>query len=272
MFGLEAFSLRNTYLRCIGEHLCTALNDTERLGIIFQGLTNYIFAKNGKAQNIPRITQQACVRSPITCTIFLLKHIAGTHVRNNKDGFILSPTQLETIWLIQARNRPNININLCHHFLNKLLVHHINNISQITFPNGTHLMTQDDFTTYHTKPTKIIKSALKLATQLFCQPICHQHCPQPCPNYSPCNTLLPQFIIPNHHIDPPQPTTQPPIPIEERPPPLPSVRWTQLKHLPVHSTIDHKQNTKKTSFQLTKYTTRIYVHGYPIITLHMLNG
>ena len=75
-----------------------------------------------------------------TRTIFLLKHIAGIHIRNNKDGFILSPTQLETIWLTQARNRPNININLCHHFLNKLLVYHINNLSQITLPNGTHLM------------------------------------------------------------------------------------------------------------------------------------
>jgi hypothetical protein len=99
MFGLEAFSLRNAYLRCIGENLRDALNDTGQLGIIFQGLTNYIFAKNGGAQNIPRITQQACVRSPITRTIFLLKHIAGSHIRNNTDGFLLSSTPLETLWL-----------------------------------------------------------------------------------------------------------------------------------------------------------------------------
>jgi hypothetical protein len=141
MFGLEAFSLRNAYLRCISENLRNALNDIGRLGVIFQGLTNYIFAKNGGAQNIPRIIQQACVRSPITHTIFLLKHIAGIHIRNNKDGFILSPTQLETIWLTQTRQKSNININLCHHFLNKLLVYHINSLSQITLPNGTHLMT-----------------------------------------------------------------------------------------------------------------------------------
>jgi hypothetical protein len=99
MFGLEAFSLRNAYLRCIGENLHDALNDTGRLGIIFQGLTNYIFAKNGGAQNIPRITQQACIQFPITRTIFLLKHIAGSHIRNNTDGFLLSPTLLETLWL-----------------------------------------------------------------------------------------------------------------------------------------------------------------------------
>jgi hypothetical protein len=252
MFGLEAFSLRNTYLRCIGENLRNALNDTGRLGIIYQGLTNYIFAKNGGAQNIPRITKQACVRSPITRTIFLLKHTAGTHIRNNKEGFLLAPTQLETNWLTQARQHPNINIHLCHHFLNKLLLNHIDNLSQITHPNGTHLMSQDDFNTYHTKPTKLIKSALKLAKQLFCQPVCQHHCPQPCPNHYPSYTLLPQFIIPNHHIDLPQSNIQQPIPIMDRPPPPPLNIWAQLKHTPIHSIIDHKTNIKKDQFTITK--------------------
>jgi hypothetical protein len=204
MFGLEAFSLRNAYLHCIGENLRNTLNDLGRLGIIFQGLTNYIFAKNGGAQNIPRITQKACIRSPITRTLFLLKHTAGTHIKSNTDSFLLSPTQLETIWLAQARHTPNINIHLCHHFLNNILVYHINNLAQIILPNGTHLMTHDDFIVYHTEPTK---TALKLAAQLFCQPICHQHCPPHCSHHSPPNTFLPQFIIPNHHIDPPQHTS-----------------------------------------------------------------
>ena len=83
MFGLEAFSLSNTCLRCIGEQLQDALNDTSRLGTIYQGLINYIFAKNGRAQNIPRITKQACVRSPISHTLYLLKHVVGTHIRNH---------------------------------------------------------------------------------------------------------------------------------------------------------------------------------------------
>ena len=113
-------------------------------------------------------------------------------------------------------------------------------------------MTQDDFKTYHTKPTKITNSALKLATQLFCQPICHHHCLQPCPNHYPPNTLLPQFIIPNHHVDLPQPTIQQPIPIIERPPlPLLNI-WAQLKHTPIHSIIDHKHNIKKNQFIITK--------------------
>jgi hypothetical protein len=117
MFGLEAFSLRNAYLRCIQKQLQDALNDTGRLGIIYQGLTNYIFAKNDGAQNIPRITKQACIGSPISRTLYLLKHMAGTHIRKHQDNFLLSPTPLETEWLTQAHSHPNLNINLCHHFL-----------------------------------------------------------------------------------------------------------------------------------------------------------
>ena len=39
LFGLEAFSLKNAYLRCISEQLRNALNDPGRLGIIYKGLT-----------------------------------------------------------------------------------------------------------------------------------------------------------------------------------------------------------------------------------------
>jgi hypothetical protein len=113
-------------------------------------------------------------------------------------------------------------------------------------------MTHEDFTIYHSKPTKIIKSALKLATQLFCQPLCYQHCPQPCPNHFPPNTLLPQFIILNHHIDLPQSTTHHPIPIIDRSPPPPPIIWAQLKHLPIHFILNHKQNISKDQFTIIK--------------------
>ena len=55
MFGIKAFSLKNTYLRCIGEQLRNALNDKGRLGIIYRGLTYFILAKHRGAENIPRI-------------------------------------------------------------------------------------------------------------------------------------------------------------------------------------------------------------------------
>ena len=55
MFGIEAFSLKNAYLRCIGEQLRNALNDKGKLGIIYRGLTNFILAKHGGVKNKPRI-------------------------------------------------------------------------------------------------------------------------------------------------------------------------------------------------------------------------
>ena len=41
LFGLEAFLLKNAYLRCIGEQLRNALNDQGRLGIIYKGLIHH---------------------------------------------------------------------------------------------------------------------------------------------------------------------------------------------------------------------------------------
>jgi hypothetical protein len=55
------------------------------------------FAKNGGAAEVSRITKQACVRSPITRTLYLLKHVVGTHIRNTLDNFPLHPTQLEMV-------------------------------------------------------------------------------------------------------------------------------------------------------------------------------
>ena len=80
MFGIEAFSLKNAYLRCIGEQLQNALNDKGRLGIIYKGLTHFILAKHGGAANIPRIKHQDCIRSPTTRTLFLIKRAGGAHL------------------------------------------------------------------------------------------------------------------------------------------------------------------------------------------------
>ena len=55
MFGIETLSLRNTYLRCIGEQLRNASNDKGKLGTIYKGLPYYILSKNGGAKNIHRI-------------------------------------------------------------------------------------------------------------------------------------------------------------------------------------------------------------------------
>ena len=73
LFGLEAFSLQNAYLRCISEQLRNALNDKGRLGVIYKRLVQHILSKHGGAQDIPRIKSQGCIRSPTTRTLFLMK-------------------------------------------------------------------------------------------------------------------------------------------------------------------------------------------------------
>ena len=82
MFGTEAFSLKNAYLTCIGEQLLHALNDKGRLGHIYKGLTTHILAKHGGSLNLPRISRQDCIRSPITRTLFLLKTTGGIHLKS----------------------------------------------------------------------------------------------------------------------------------------------------------------------------------------------
>ena len=94
MFGMEAFSLKNAYLRCMGEQLQNALNDKGRLGIIYKRLIHYILGKHGGAKDIPRIKYQDCTRSSTTRTLYLLKKAGGTHLRSTIKNFPLEATPL----------------------------------------------------------------------------------------------------------------------------------------------------------------------------------
>jgi hypothetical protein len=52
LFGIEAFSLQNAYLRCIGEQLQNALNDKGIFGKFNYGLIQFILAKFGGSKEI----------------------------------------------------------------------------------------------------------------------------------------------------------------------------------------------------------------------------
>lgn len=65
MFRIEAFSSKNTYVKCIEEHLRDALNDIGHIGVIYKGLTKYIMANYGGSTT--------CLHSLITKTIALLQ-------------------------------------------------------------------------------------------------------------------------------------------------------------------------------------------------------
>ena len=171
MFSIEAFSLKNAYLRCIGEQLQNVLNDKGRLGIIYRDLTHFILAKHGGAENIPRIKYQDCTRSPSIRTVFLIKKAGGAHLRSNIDNFPLKATPLEQIWYQLSTIRlPQINPTQTLKLLHKLLLHNIYEIKHIMLPNGINLMTKEDFKKIYTKPMKLIKQALDIAEQLFCYP------------------------------------------------------------------------------------------------------
>jgi hypothetical protein len=144
-FGMQAFSLQNAYLRCIGTQLKEALNDTGKLGIIYRGLTHFILATYGGALNIPRLTSHDCIRSPITRTLYLLKTVGGIHLQSTLNNFPLLPTSLETNWLEAATSYPHLSQQFSLKLLNKLLLHRITDLQQITLPNGTHLMDHIDF-------------------------------------------------------------------------------------------------------------------------------
>ena len=79
---LYLLRLKNAYLRSIGEQLQHALNDTGRIGKIYNGLIQFILATFGGAKKIPRIKYHHCVRSPITRTLFLLKKEVGVHLKS----------------------------------------------------------------------------------------------------------------------------------------------------------------------------------------------
>jgi len=102
LFGLEAFSLKNAYLRCIGKQLMNALNDLGRLGIIYKGLIHHILAKYGGAEKISRIKQNDCTRSPTTRTLLLLKKAGRIHLKSTNENFQLHMIELELEWRSQA--------------------------------------------------------------------------------------------------------------------------------------------------------------------------
>lgn len=96
----------------------------------------------------------------MTRTLFLMKTAGGIHLKNFVEDFHLSMTELEHEWtLITTTDLPHLDPNLSH----KLLSHNIYKIKHITLPNGTNLMSKEEFQTYHHKPSKILKSALKIA-------------------------------------------------------------------------------------------------------------
>ena len=254
MFGTEAFSLKNAYITCIGEQLINALNDQGRLGIIYTGLTTHILAKHGGSLNLPRISPHDCTRSPITRTLYLLKTIGGAHLKSTLVKFPLLTTPIETQWMQQMHNIPTLTTTSSLTYLHKLILHNITDLKQLTHPNGTHLITNEEFKYYYDTPTKAIKATLDHIKTLFCEPTCQSQCPHNCLVHAPPNTLKAPYRILNHQLHPrirTQYAHPPPLPPPEHPrPPI----HIQHKHslYPIHSIINDRSHTYIDKNNITK--------------------
>ena len=210
LFGLNAFSLTQAYLRCIGEQLRDALNDPGILGSIYQGLTNYIFSLYGGSKN-PTILTVACIHSPTTRSIYLLKTSGKIHFKKYMDGSHITKQPLETKWLTQRFQHPYINLKTSLRYIHKLYLFNITDIMQLTQNCGTKLMTIQDIKTQHGPITNIMHKIHQKLQILFCEPTCTITCPTTCSSHAPPLTLLQDFNIP------PQTLLNPPNIISEEP-------------------------------------------------------
>jgi hypothetical protein len=157
LYGLNAHSLKTEYLTCIGKQLRNALNDPGRLRTIYKGLTNHILAKYGGSQHLPLLNKEACLHSPTSRTLYLLKHNGKAHIQNENTTFPTMETLLTTIWLQKATNYPTITPNLNYKYLHQLLLRNITTLEQITLSNRTTIMNEKEFQQYHKKITPTIK-------------------------------------------------------------------------------------------------------------------
>ena len=133
LYGLDAFSLKTDYLRCIGEQLLNALSDKGTLGIIYKGLLHLILAKDGGSNNLARIRSFDCYQFPLTCTLFLLKTMGQVQLKSALDNFLHEPAPLETIWLHEAQTLPNLNNQTSMKLLQILFANNITKITQISY-------------------------------------------------------------------------------------------------------------------------------------------
>ena len=123
-----------------------------------------------RGTTLTRISHHDCTHSPITRTLFLLKTTSGTHLKSTLKAFSLTPTPLETQWMVQASNIPMLTPTLSLKYLHKLVIHNIYELKQITHPNGTHLMSNNEFKHHYHTLTKTERIALDYARSLFCEP------------------------------------------------------------------------------------------------------
>jgi hypothetical protein len=113
--------------------------------------------KYGGSQYLPLLNKEACLHSPTSRTLYLLKHNGKAHIQTENTTFPTMETPLTTIWLQKATIYPTITPNLSRKYLHQLLLLNITTLEQITLPNRTTIMNEKEFQQYHNKITPTIK-------------------------------------------------------------------------------------------------------------------
>jgi hypothetical protein len=254
-YGLDAHSLKTEYRTCIGKQLRNALNDPGRLGTIYKGLTNHIFAKHGGAQHLPLLNKEACLHSPTSRILNLLKHNGKTHIQIENTTFPHMETPLTSIWIQKASNYPILTPNINRKYLYQLLLLNITTLEQITLPNRTTIMNEKEFQQYYKKLTPTIKKALKVASHLFCITNCLETCQPPYNIHQQAFTLLPEIRNRSNqnflHIPLPEINLQINTPELPKPP----KRMQKLQDYPITAIIDKKHTKRIDKFgNIKKFT------------------
>lgn len=91
-FGINTTSFLPDYINCIRQQLIQALNDQCQLDNIYQGLAQTHQHMIWGILVPPKLQYQACVRSPIARTTFLLEQDYEIHKNTNNHSFPIKQT------------------------------------------------------------------------------------------------------------------------------------------------------------------------------------
>lgn len=201
----------------------------------------------GGSLHLPKLKQQACLRSPIARTFFVLEREFEIHITITNRAFPIKITPLEQAW----RKTPSYtNISsptktATQKHLNKIYMFGITIIAQIQNPNTMDSLTPDEFQNRYKKIPNNIKLALQQIKVLFpTPPPPSPHTIQPLP---PPNIIL---NIPQQHIISTQPTLG----------------------CAIHSIIKKKNITKKDKWGAQAIKQHTCINGKPLPPLHNKGG
>ena len=182
-----------------------------------------------------------------------MKTEGGAYLKSIETDFHLNKTELEKEWRTTTE-LPYLNPKLSLKLFHKFITLNIHSIKQISLPNGTNIMSPEEFKTYYKNPTKLDISALNIAAQLFCQSHCNQNCPTLCPIHILTRTLKTQYISDTREIHP-RMTEGPihPIPPEQPQYPNPPIKIiNNPSKFSIHTIISHSNKKTKDKYKITK--------------------